>query len=204
MELFRAAGAREDDASALVKLGDVHRYLNEWDSAILTYEEAAAEARAARTVPVECKALIGNARAHLIGKKSPRQALELVRQAILLAQRTNERLRRDHESVYTAPFDGLPNASRIGVEILDHGPDLLQAGRIDLERPEHQHPVVQLHFNIAGIGDLIDDPLWDRDLVLGSELGQRIAICLLCDYKKILPIVSPLPKTSSGEVSQCS
>jgi hypothetical protein len=27
---------------------------------------------------------------------------------------------------------------------------------------------------------------------------------LLCDYKKILPIVSPLPKTSSGEVSQCS
>ena len=47
VELFRAAGAREDAASSLVKLGDVRRYLNEWDSAILTYEEAAAEARTA-------------------------------------------------------------------------------------------------------------------------------------------------------------
>jgi CHAT domain-containing protein len=90
VELFRAAGARADAARSLVKLGDVRRYLNEWDSAILTYEEAAAEARAAGDALVECKAFIGDARAHLIGKKSSGRALELVRQAIPLAQRTND------------------------------------------------------------------------------------------------------------------
>jgi tetratricopeptide (TPR) repeat protein len=90
VELFRAAGARADAARSLVKLGDVRRYLNEWDSAILTYEEAAAEARAAGAALVECKAFIGDARAHLIGKKSSGRAMELVQQAIPLAQRANE------------------------------------------------------------------------------------------------------------------
>jgi CHAT domain-containing protein len=90
IELFRRDNARQDTAHSLVKLGDVRRYLNEWDSAIHTYEEAARAARAASAPGVECKALLGNARTHLYGNKTSGPALELVRLAVPLAQQANE------------------------------------------------------------------------------------------------------------------
>ncbi|TKB88236.1 MAG: CHAT domain-containing protein [Nitrospira sp.] len=88
--LFQAAGAREDAARSMVKLGDIGRYLSDWDSAIRTYERAAREAGAAGAGSVECKALLGSARAHLYGKKGAGGALELVRRALPLAQQVKD------------------------------------------------------------------------------------------------------------------
>ena len=90
IELFRGAGAREDAAHSIVKLGDVRRLSSDWDSAISTYEEAAREAGAAGAAAVECKALLGNARAHLYSKKGVGRARELVRQALPLAQQVKD------------------------------------------------------------------------------------------------------------------
>lgn len=90
IKLFKLSGARKDAAHSMVKLGDSHRYLNHWDSAIHNYKQAAREAHAAGSPEVECKALLGNARAHLFGKKTPGPVLELVRQALPLAQQTKD------------------------------------------------------------------------------------------------------------------
>ena len=65
-------------------------YLSDWDSAIRTYERAAREAGAAGAGSVECKALLGSARAHLYGKKGAGGALELVRRALPLAQQVKD------------------------------------------------------------------------------------------------------------------
>jgi len=43
IELFRAGSARADAARSMVKLGDIQRYLSDWDSAIRIYEQAARE-----------------------------------------------------------------------------------------------------------------------------------------------------------------
>lgn len=84
-----------------------------------------------------------------------------------------------------------PDTRRIEVELFDFGPDLLQAGRIGLERFEHHHLVAQLHLKVPGIDDL----LGNRDLVFRSQLGQHIPISLLCDYKEIAPTAFPVVKT---------
>lgn len=86
IQLFHALGAQEDAARSIVKLGDIGRYTSDWDSAILTYEQGAREAGAAGAAAVECKAVLGNARAHLYGKKGASSALELVRRALSLLQ----------------------------------------------------------------------------------------------------------------------
>lgn len=86
IELFHAVGAHEDAARSIVKLGDIGRYTSDWDSAIRNYEQGAREAGAAGAAAVECKAILGNARAHLYGKKGASGALELVRRALSLAQ----------------------------------------------------------------------------------------------------------------------
>ena len=90
IELFQRAGKHQDAAHSMVKLGDALRYLNRWDAAIDVYQEAAAEARAASAPGVEVNALLGNARAYLYGKKTSGPALELVRQALPLARRTDD------------------------------------------------------------------------------------------------------------------
>lgn len=90
VELFRAGGAQADAARSMLKLGDVGRYRSDWDSAIHMYGQAAREARVAGAAEVECKALIGNARAHLYGKKGAGRTRELVRQALSLAEQIKE------------------------------------------------------------------------------------------------------------------
>jgi len=90
VELFRAAGAQADVARSMVKLGDVGRYRSDWDAAIQSYGQAAREARMAGAAEVECKALIGNARAHLYGKKGAGRTLELVRQALSLTEQIKD------------------------------------------------------------------------------------------------------------------
>lgn len=90
VELFQAVGAREDAAASMVKLGDIGRFRSDWGSAIRIYERAAREANAAGAAAVECKALLGNARAHLYGKKGEGGVLELVRKALSLAQRVKD------------------------------------------------------------------------------------------------------------------
>lgn len=86
IELFHALGAHEDAARSMVKLGDIGRYTSDWDSAIRFYEQGAREAGAASAAALECKAILGNARAHLYGEKGASGALELVRRALSLAQ----------------------------------------------------------------------------------------------------------------------
>ncbi len=88
IELFHALGAHEDAARSIVKLGDIGRYTSDWESAIRFYEQGAREAGAAGAAAVECKAILGNARTHLYGKKGASGALELVRRALSLAQHT--------------------------------------------------------------------------------------------------------------------
>lgn len=90
IELFQRAGRRQDAAHSMVKLGDALRYLGQWDRAIDVYREAAAEAHAAGATGVEFKALLGNARAYLYGKKASGPAAELVRQALPLARRADD------------------------------------------------------------------------------------------------------------------
>ena len=89
--MFRRAGELEGAGHSLVKLGDSHRYLGNWDAAIRAYEEAARLARGAHAPDVECKALLGLARAHLYGKKTTGAALELVNQALPLADQVDDR-----------------------------------------------------------------------------------------------------------------
>jgi CHAT domain-containing protein/tetratricopeptide (TPR) repeat protein len=89
-KLFQDAGARKEAAHSLVKQGDALRYLNEWDESMRVYRQGANLAREAQAPAVECKALLGNARSYLYGKKSSGPALELVRQALPLAKRSNE------------------------------------------------------------------------------------------------------------------
>ena len=86
--LFKNAGESENSAYSLLKLGDVRRMLNDWDNAIRTYEQAASEARQANAPGIQCKALLGDARAYLYGKKNSGPALERVRQAITLCQQS--------------------------------------------------------------------------------------------------------------------
>ncbi|MGR8932666.1 MAG: CHAT domain-containing protein, partial [Gammaproteobacteria bacterium] len=86
--LFKKAGETKNSAYSLFKLGDVRRMLNDWDTAILTYELALSEAREANAPGIQCKALLGNARAYLYGKKNSGPALERVRQAIPLCQQS--------------------------------------------------------------------------------------------------------------------
>ena len=85
--LFRRAGALDGAGAghSLVKLGDSHRYLESWDAARSAYEEAVRVAREAHAPAVECKALLGQARVHLYGKRKTGTALELVNQALPLA-----------------------------------------------------------------------------------------------------------------------
>ncbi|MFO0701110.1 MAG: CHAT domain-containing protein [Nitrospira sp.] len=90
VELFRAVGAQADAARSMLKLGDVGRYRSDWDIAIQFYGQAAREARIAGAAEVECKALIGNARAHLYGKKGAGRTLELVRQALSLTEQIKD------------------------------------------------------------------------------------------------------------------
>ncbi len=90
IELFQAAGAHGDAARSMVKLGDIGRFQSDWDSAIRIYEQAAHAAGAAGAAEVECKALFGNVRAHLYGKKSAGHALELIRKALPLAQHVKD------------------------------------------------------------------------------------------------------------------
>jgi CHAT domain-containing protein len=89
-KLFQDAGARKEAAHSLVKLGDALRYLNEWDESMRVYRQGASLAREANAPTIECKALLGNARSYLYGKKSSGPALELVRQAVPLAKRSND------------------------------------------------------------------------------------------------------------------
>jgi CHAT domain-containing protein len=91
VSLFRRAGVLDAAGHSLVKLGDSHRYLNNWDAAMRAYEESARVAREAQAPAVECKALLGHARAHLYGKKTTGPALELVNQALPLAKQVDDR-----------------------------------------------------------------------------------------------------------------
>lgn len=88
--LFNRSGAKIDAAYSLLKQGDSLRYLNEWDLSIRQYEQAARIASAAEAPALACKALLGNARAYLYGKQTPGPAIELIRQALPLAQQTRE------------------------------------------------------------------------------------------------------------------
>ncbi len=91
VRLFLQAGALEEAGRSLVKLGDSRRYLDQWDSAISAYEQAARTARKAGAGAVLCKALLGRARALLYGKKTSGPALELVEQALPLAKELDNR-----------------------------------------------------------------------------------------------------------------
>jgi CHAT domain-containing protein len=90
VHIFRLGGALEDAAYSLVKLGDIRRFLDNWDSAISTYKEAASIARDAGAQAVECKALLGIARAYLYGQKTAGPAFEIVHQALPLAQKVDD------------------------------------------------------------------------------------------------------------------
>lgn len=81
-ELFGRSGAANDLALTLLKLGDIRRMTDQWDSAIATYEKALDAARHAKDLGVECKTLIALARTYLIGTKNSGQALEVIREAI--------------------------------------------------------------------------------------------------------------------------
>jgi CHAT domain-containing protein len=89
--LFWRAGLLEGAGHSLVKLGDSHRYLDNWDAAMTAYEDALRAAREAHAPAVECKALLGHARAHLYGKNATGAALELVNQALPLAEKVDDR-----------------------------------------------------------------------------------------------------------------
>ncbi|MEN8688838.1 MAG: hypothetical protein AB1Z20_01885, partial [Desulfobacterales bacterium] len=95
--LFRGAGVLDGAGHSLVKLGDNHRYLDNWDAAMTAYEEAARIAREAHTPAVECKALLGHARALLYGKMATGAALELVTQALPVAEQVD-----DHSHIFDA------------------------------------------------------------------------------------------------------
>jgi len=90
IRIFGLDGARQDAAYSLVKLGDIRRYLENWDAAISTYAQAARLARGTGAPAVECKALLGIARAQLYGKKAAGPALEIVHQALPLAQKADD------------------------------------------------------------------------------------------------------------------
>lgn len=90
IRIFVLDGAQKDAAYSLVKLGDIRRYLDNWDSAIRTYEQAGRLAHGAGAPAVECKALLGIARAHLYGKKAAGPAFEMVHQALPLAQKVDD------------------------------------------------------------------------------------------------------------------
>jgi len=89
IRIFGLDGAQnqKDAAYSLVKLGDIRRYLDDWDSAVSIYEQAARIARVAGAPAVECKALLGIARAYLYGKNTAGPAFEVVHQALPLAQK---------------------------------------------------------------------------------------------------------------------
>ncbi len=89
--LFQRSGLLQGAAHSLVKLGDSRRYRDDWDAAIDVYREAARVARRAQAPAVECKALMGHARALLYGKRAPGPALELVDQALPLATKVDDR-----------------------------------------------------------------------------------------------------------------
>ncbi len=90
IKLFRLGDAQKDMAYSRLKLADSRRLLKDWDSAILGYEQAAREAGAAGAYAVASKALLGNARARLYGKQTPGPVIELVRQALPLAQQSHD------------------------------------------------------------------------------------------------------------------
>ena len=90
IKLFKLSGAQKEEAYSLLKLGDSRRYLKDWDSAILSYQQAARKARNTGSYTVACKALLGHARSLLYSKQSTGSVMELVRQALPLAQQSNE------------------------------------------------------------------------------------------------------------------
>ncbi len=89
--LFRAAGADAQAARALLRIGDVRRYRDEWRAATAKYREAQALAQQAGATDVESKALMGQARASLYGPKTTGAALDLTRRAVTLAQQVSDR-----------------------------------------------------------------------------------------------------------------
>nr|WP_320016899.1 CHAT domain-containing protein [uncultured Desulfobacter sp.] len=90
IRIFGLGGIQKETAYSLVKLGDIRRYLDNWDSAISTYEQAARLARGAGAPAVECKALLGISRAYLYGKKTAGPAFEVVHDALPLAQKVDD------------------------------------------------------------------------------------------------------------------
>ncbi len=90
IRIFDLDGAQKDTAYSMVKIGDIHRYLDNWDAAVSTYERAARLARNAGAPAVECKALLGIARAHLYGKQAAGPAFEVVHRALPLAQKVDD------------------------------------------------------------------------------------------------------------------
>ena len=90
IRIFGLEGAQKDAAYSLVKIGDIRRYLDDWDSAVSTYERAARLARDTGDPAVECKARLGIARAYLYGKNTAGPAFEVVHQALPLAQKVDD------------------------------------------------------------------------------------------------------------------
>ncbi|WP_319573916.1 CHAT domain-containing protein [uncultured Desulfobacter sp.] len=90
IRIFGLGGVQKEAAYSLVKLGDIRRYLDNWDSAISTYEQAARLARDAGAPAVECKALLGISRAYLYGKKTAGPAFEIMHHALPLAQKVDD------------------------------------------------------------------------------------------------------------------
>ncbi len=85
IELNRLQAANVAVARSLVKLGDFCRYRNDWDRAISTYIEATQLALGAGAADVESKALMGHAKALMIGKGAAAEGTPLIERAIHLA-----------------------------------------------------------------------------------------------------------------------
>lgn len=72
-------------AFALINLGNVYRFQNQFDNAVKTYEKAENFAKQARRADLQFKAIIGNSRAQLIGFKAVEKASSLIERARSLA-----------------------------------------------------------------------------------------------------------------------
>jgi tetratricopeptide (TPR) repeat protein len=92
IRLFRGRGQPGPAAYSMVKLGDLYRHGDRWDAAIEMYEQGLQAARQGKDPRSECKALLGQARSFIYGKRETDRALTPIEQAVQPAKEWPSRL----------------------------------------------------------------------------------------------------------------